>query len=141
LFLNATMPGLLLLMVVGGATLITVPYKLSELLYGDRSFVLAAITVLAFFVAYTTRFLSLILRMEDRGFAYSMSQVLAKLLLVIIVIVLAFTVTHRELYMLFSAQLGAWGIALLVFSWNTRTEWLQSFRMRIESAEVKKLLR
>jgi len=54
--------------------------ELAFLLYGVDDPLLFALTTFCVFAGYISRFLSLILRMQERGLAFSMSQVIPKAL-------------------------------------------------------------
>lgn len=139
LLLNATVPGLVIL-ALGCLLIIFAPGELSNLLYGDRSVPFAVLTIVCLLMAYVVRFLSLVLRMQDRGLAFSMSQILAKLLLLVIALTYAFAFTRRDFLMLLGAQTLAWAACFFVFAWNTRKEWLQSLRAQLDRADIRKLL-
>lgn len=62
------------------------PCTLSSLLFSENSLVLEFIVYIAILASFFLRYLSLILRMQERGLAYSMSQLLPKLLFLSIVL-------------------------------------------------------
>lgn len=77
LFKQAFAPGFLL-MVLGCIVISLIGLdKISLWLYGVSSDFLSAVSLMCFLLVFVSRFLSLILRMEDRA-AYSMSQLLPK---------------------------------------------------------------
>lgn len=75
LLVRTLTPGLLLL-ASGGIIMSLVSYDLSANTIGLAS--VNAILCVAIFLAYKSRFLSLVLRMEDKAFHYSFSQLLPK---------------------------------------------------------------
>ena len=77
LLLTCFIPGLLVLVAVGGATILF-SSDLAQILYADSDPRLYIATLCAFFASYCSRFLSLVLRMQERGWAYSSSQILPK---------------------------------------------------------------
>lgn len=137
---NSMTPGLLILCVVLVAITLLDSHLLSSLLFAKSSASDGLIVALCLIVAYLTRFLSLILRMQDRGFAYSMSQVLSKLLLLSIVLGYALFATSRDFMMLLSAQASALLLTLLVFAWNTRRDWMPALRANMQRTLVLRLL-
>lgn len=139
LLLNAMIPGLAVEMTLLGALWLLAPRALSMLLYGDPEPTYAYITICCLIVAYISRFLSLILRMQDRGFAYSMSQVLSKLLLLGIVLTYAYLPVSKNFTMLMAAQAGALTLTLLVFAWNTRGSWLPALNSKLDHAQIRRL--
>ncbi|MFX7186236.1 lipopolysaccharide biosynthesis protein, partial [Acinetobacter baumannii] len=58
---------------------------ISKWLYGIASIYLSLLSLICFIVALVARFLSLILRMQERALAFSMSQLLPKILFLIFV--------------------------------------------------------
>lgn len=140
LLLNATVPGLALL--VGVLVLIALfdPALLSQLLFGIKSAALSAITATCLVMAYLSRYLSVILRMRDRGFAYSLSQMLSKLVILLIVVGYALFTTSRTFMMLMFAQVTALGFALVAFGWTTRQDWWPSFRAKFNLLRLRRLL-
>lgn len=132
LLLNATLPGFLLMLVVLGALFAAAPTTLSHLLYDDVSVRLSLLSAGCLVVAYLSRFLSLILRMQDRGLAFSMSQLLSKALLLAIVLSYVLLPISHTFWLLLLAQGAALLLTLLVFCWNTRHDWLPALRTRLE---------
>ena len=140
LLLNATAPGLMLLSLALLVLSLFFPTALSNVLYGEDKPILALVTAGCLLIAYLSRFLSLILRMQDRGLAFSMSQLLSKGLLLAIVITYAFLPVTRNFTMLLLAQAAALLLTLLVFAWNTREDWLPALQRRLEYPLLKQLL-
>jgi O-antigen/teichoic acid export membrane protein len=140
LLLNAALPGFVIMLVALLAVMLTAPVLLSHLLFGVNTSGLGLLAASCLVVSYLSRFLSLILRMQDRGLAYSMSQVLGKLLLLCIVAGYALLLTSYSFLLLLAAQASALGITLLVFAWNTRHDWIPAFSARIEQRQLARLL-
>lgn len=139
LFLNATVPGVLLMLVTLSALLLVAPMGLAQVLYGYLSVEASLMTAACLVVAYVSRFLSLILRMENRGLAFSMSQLLGKLLLLVMVLMYARLPVARTFELLLVAQAVALLLTLLVFSWNARREWLPALRARLRVPVFRRL--
>ena len=59
---------------------------ISELMFDIPSAYLSVLVVICFIVALISRFLSLVLRMQERSIAFSMSQLLPKLLFILIIV-------------------------------------------------------
>lgn len=140
LLFNTTMPGLFLLVLALILILSVDATSVSRWLYGIESRALSAVTALCLVVAYISRFLALVLRMQDRSFAYSLSQVMPKLLLLLIIIVYALMPTGKTLMMLLLGQLLALVISLLVLGWDTRKDWAPALRSNLVIAQFKPLL-
>src|SRR5690554_488102 len=84
LFKTTLLPGLLLLMITL-AVLLSLGNVISLWLFDIDSRLLSILVSVVILSIFISRFLSLILRMKEQGLAYSMSQVLPKLLLLLII--------------------------------------------------------
>src|SRR5690554_1009855 len=79
-------PGLFLIICTYGIIYLIEPTVIAKYLYDIPSAFLSAVSILCFFLAFTSRFLSLILRMEERALAYSMSQLLPKIIFLLFIV-------------------------------------------------------
>lgn len=140
LLLNAAAPGLAILVTILIGLTAYAPDLLSSLLFDKRAVDFGLIITLCLIVVYLNRFLSLILRMQDRGFAYSMSQLLSKLLLLFIVLGYAWLATSRDFMMLLAAQASALVLTFAVFAWNTRHDWWPAVHARVDRMQVARML-
>lgn len=113
---------------------------LSLLMYGEKAGRYFWITLYCVITAFISRFLSLILRMQERGLAYSMSQIIPKLVMLLAVGVIIFAGIAREFLTLQLAFLASTATVLIVYAWNTRNEWQSSFRSKRDSEYTKQLL-
>nr|WP_295084708.1 lipopolysaccharide biosynthesis protein [uncultured Roseateles sp.] len=116
-------PGLALLLTAALALLAFWPKLLSQQMYGIESTVLSAVTLVGIIAAYLSRFSSLVLRMSERGLAFSMSQLLPKVMYIACLGLLALNTT-RHFNQLLTAQTASLVAASAIFAWNTRTAWL-----------------
>lgn len=139
LLLSCFVPGFVLLV----AAILVVLFFSSDLaftLYALADARLLWMTLLAFLVTYVSKFLSLILRMQERGWAYSVSQLLPKLLalgLILSIPAFGLSPTFHTLQGIMVVGLVA---AMAVFGWNTRADWLAALRERIVWTEMRALL-
>lgn len=133
------LPGLILLSVVLVVFLVFDGF-LSKLLFDVPSGRLSWLVALALLATFVSRFLSLILRMNERGLAFSMSNVLPKLLLLLIIVGYVLFNADKSLTNLVVAQTAAIVLVCAVFGWNTRSEWNQSFGRSIDKARLKSML-
>lgn len=133
------LPGFLLLVLI---IALTVPLgaRLSERLYSIADPRLYLVTAFAFIVSYISRFLSLILRMQERGWAYSMSQVLPKLLSLVLIGCVALLELGTDFHLLQEITFAAMLTVMAVYAWNTRREWRQAIYARVRWDEMKSLL-
>ena len=109
----------------------------SKWLYEIPSTYLSLITILCFVIALASRFLSLVLRMQERSFAFSMSQLLSKIIFLLIVINTVWLGFARDTYSLVTATTASMILAFLVFTWNTKSEWLIAIKEQININELK----
>jgi O-antigen/teichoic acid export membrane protein len=133
------MPGLLLLVLVT-FTILLLNWPVSKLLFDIDSFLLTVLVFFSIFVSFFSRFLGLILRMQERGLAYSMSQLLPKLFLLIIVLCYVYFDVEPRFHNLMIANALALMVVLLVFAWNTRKIWVLVFSTQIRKAKLNEML-
>lgn len=106
-------------------------------LYEIPSTYLSIITIICFIAALASRFLSLILRMQERSFAFSMSQLLPKIIFLFIVVNTVWLGFARDSYSLISANVASTVLAFLVFIWNTRNECLLACKEKIDIIQLR----
>lgn len=140
LFLNVIAPGLVLLLGILGVFFIFDPGLLSVALFGIHSSALSAIVAICLISAYVARFLSLILRMQSRGLTYSISQMFAPLVLLLIVLGYAIFSEQRTFLMLLIAQAMALASGLFMLGALTRPNWLPAFHERLNPLQLRSLL-
>lgn len=111
---------------------------ISKWLYEIPSTYLSIITILCFVVALISRFLSLVIRMQERALAFSMSQLLPKLLFLLIILLSVWLGFSKDTYNLITANVLSVSFVFLIFLWNTRHDWVVSFRYKIEKEQLHK---
>lgn len=124
---------LLILLSLGGA--------LSKWLLDIDSLLLSVLIASVLISTFIARFLSLILRMNERGLAYSMSQVLPKILLIVIIVSYVFFNTSKNITNLIIANVASTIFICLIFVWNTRKEWLAAVKENIDYIYLQRLLK
>lgn len=140
LLLTCFAPGFSVLILLLGATL---PFssELSLILFDSENpwlfVLLASISVLN----YISRFLSLILRLEERGWAFSASQILPKILQLALVGGIATWTIGRDFTHLAGITAISFLTVTVIYSWSTRKEWLPATNAKFQLAELKPLLR
>lgn len=122
LFKACLRPGLMLLLLVA-LTQLLVPQMLSEALFGEPDPRYSALAVLCIVSAFTTRFLSLILRMQERGLAFSLSQLLPKIGFLLVIGDIVLLASQHNLLQLLAAHTVAITGTAVALAWNTRHEW------------------
>jgi O-antigen/teichoic acid export membrane protein len=140
LFKMAILPGLILLLLTGSFFLLE-PALLSKLLFTIENSTYSQIIVLFTVLSLLSRFLSLILRMEQRGLAFSMSQVLPKIIFLAGIGVIYFWELSSDFYYLLLAHLLSIASVTLIFLFSTRNTWLKGLRYKIDWPFEKKMLR
>lgn len=134
------MPGLLLILFVYVGIYIINPTFISTWLYAIPSKYLTLMTILCFLLTFISRFLSLIVRMEERAVAYSMSQLLPKILFVLFIVGSVWFGLSKDAYNLITAHTLSITAVFLVFGWNTRLECYLAVKSKIQREEFKPLL-
>lgn len=140
LFVASLLPGLSLFIVFACVILTLIP-GLPSALFFDRasvgwSFGLLAATL----AALISRFLSLILRMQEKGLAFSLSQSLPKVLF-LIVVVGAWLFNAASFNLLLVANVGTMAAVLLAYSVMTRADWLPGVAASLDWNAMWRMLR
>lgn len=137
---KALLPGMaLLLVVVTGIFLVDA--NVSEWIFGVSEPGLGRLALLAILAAFVSRFLSLVLRMNEQGLAYSMSQVLPRLLLLAIIGGYIAFDANKSLTNLVLAQVASVILVFFAFAWNTRGEWQPAISATIDSEHLRAMLK
>lgn len=123
---SALLPGILVLLLLFSGLSLN-PGSLAYLVLGERDTVLSGVIMAALFSAFLNRFLSLILRMQTRGMAYSLSQLMPRLMMLLLVLGYSIFSTRFTL----SQLVAAWGAGLIMttvlLAGSTRSEWMTAF--------------
>jgi O-antigen/teichoic acid export membrane protein len=136
----ATLPGLATLAVLLLALLALRPGLLSQALFAVDDGTLSAIAAASILATFVSRFLSVILRMEEKGFAFSMSQVLPKLLFLALVVAYALAVPGRTFLMLVAAYTVSIVAVMFAYAWNTRHAWVPALAARLDRRRLRHLV-
>ncbi|MCU4531098.1 oligosaccharide flippase family protein [Acinetobacter sp. P1(2023)] len=110
---------------------------ISKLLYGIPSVYLSILSIICFLVALIARFLSLILRMQEKALAFSMSQLLPKILFLVFVLSVVWFGFDKNSYTLLTANALSLMAAFLVYVWNTRQDWLPAIKVKFDWQQFK----
>jgi O-antigen/teichoic acid export membrane protein len=141
LFKQSILPGLVIMLVSFAGLYLIGSEKLSIWLYGMPSQYLTVISIACFILSFISRFLSLILRMQDRAIAYSMSQLVPKLMFVIFVVSTVALGLKKDVFNLITAHALSIFSVFLIFAWNTKREWVAAIPIRLDRKQNKELLR
>jgi O-antigen/teichoic acid export membrane protein len=128
--------------IVSVLAIISVPFAahLAKLLYGQPSAALFLLTLCAGAVSFAARYLSLILRMQEKGFAFSLSQILPKALLLLTVAAQALLSVHRTALELIGASALSLSAVLILLGWQTRSDWQSAIRHPLRRDDLPHLL-
>lgn len=134
------MPGLGLLLLVS-TVLLLVPGAVSVLLFDIDSVAISALVVFCLLLSFISRFLSLVLRMQERGLAYSMSQVLPKALFLVVIGIYVLFSFGFDFSHLVTAHVISISAVTLIFAWNTRGELLTSLAQKVNKEKLIAMLK
>lgn len=129
---------ILLFVLVG---LVFSPWSLSLVLFGIDSPFLTFLLYAAFLLSFASRFLSLILRMQERGLAFSMSQVLPKLLFLLIVLIYVWLEAEAVFDNLIVANFLSLLTVFVIYAWNTHKDWLPALTATIDKTKQSQMIR
>ncbi|MDP9654121.1 UNVERIFIED_ORG: O-antigen/teichoic acid export membrane protein [Pseudomonas putida] len=133
-------PGFLLLN-VGLLLCLLVPGFISRTLFSVDSLLISLLISVCMLTSFISRFLSLILRMQENGLAFSMSQVLPKLIfLAAIGTYVLFSFGFDLLHLVIAHTLSITAVTL-IYTWNTRQELLAALQQKIDIEQLKAMLR
>jgi O-antigen/teichoic acid export membrane protein len=133
-------PGFVILVVALFAIALS-PWSVSELLFGIDSVLLSTLLYASVLLAFGSRFLSLILRMQERGLAFSVSQLLPKFLFLLIVLGYLWLGAEAVFDNLIMANFISLTAVFLVFAWNTRKDWIPALTATIDKAKQNQMIR
>lgn len=137
---RALLPGLSILLVT---LLVLLSYggTLAGWLFGLSEMHLSLLIAVAVIAAFISRFLSLVLRMNEQGLAFSMSQLLPKLVLLILISAYVWLGVDKSLTNLVLANTAASLFVCGVFAFNTRREWIAGVTATLDWQYLKQMLR
>lgn len=137
---NVVLPGFLPLVAAIGVFLFF-PEKLSFWLFDIESSLLGSLVLICLLSAFISRFLSLILRMQEKGLAFSMSQVLPKAFFLLLIGSYILSKAEFTTFQLLAAHTFSILIVCLIFAWNTRSDWIPALKASFETSQAKEMLR
>lgn len=137
---SALLPGLSLLFITL-FVLLSFGGNLAYWLFEQQEWYLSLMISIALMAAFISRFLSLVLRMNERGLAYSMSQLLPKVMLLVIIASYVLLDADKILTNLVLANTAAIVFVCLIFAFNTRREWIAGIAAPIDYQHLKMMLR
>lgn len=139
LFKISIIPGLILILIV--LLLLLSNNLISKKIFEEDSLILSVSVALIIFFSFLSRFFSLILRMNEKGLAYSMSQILPKLILIIFLIYFILCNIENSLTNLVLINLVSVGFVSLFYIWNTRKFWISENKEIINYDLLKEMIK
>lgn len=124
LFKASIVPGLVLLLLSLTLMILPWPGAISGMLFGVHEAGYSLLAGLCFVGAFALRFLSLILRLQERGLAFSLCQLLPKITFLCVIGSYVLTAEHFGLGQLLVAHAIAFTSVAVVCAWITRHDWL-----------------
>jgi O-antigen/teichoic acid export membrane protein len=115
------LPGMLLFIVIAVPGIV-LSSRISFLLFGLPNPKYFWVVLACAITAFMSRFLSLILRMQERAMAFSMSQLIPKVIFVLLIGFIVFAGFPRQFYQLQVSLLVSTIAVLLIYVWNTRKQ-------------------
>lgn len=140
LFKVVFLPGFLLISIVITFLLVS-GNTISLWLFEIDSYLLSVLVAVAILSSFSSRFLALILRMKEQGLAYSMSQLLPKCLLLLIIGGYVLFSFEKNITNLVLANVLAILFVFIIYAWNTSKEWLLGLKEKIDYQYLRDLLK
>lgn len=134
------LPGIILFAIIAVPSLV-MSEMLSEALFGASDSLYYWITLACAIAAFMSRFLSLILRMQERALAFSMSQVIPKAIFILLLGLIVLADLPREFLELQFTLLASTVAVLLIYVWNTRRQWVPALGASIDAPRLRALFR
>lgn len=136
---NAMLPGVIFLFAFLAFS-IFFSDNLSSIIFDEPNILYGLLILLLIVASYFLRFFSLILRLEEKGLAYSFSQIIPKLLLIILIGIVSLSSKND-----FSTYLAINAISIvftaLIFMFFLRHELVATFRCKASWPEIKEMFR
>jgi O-antigen/teichoic acid export membrane protein len=140
LFKLSILPGLFLLMLVSFVILI-LPFSVSVILFGIDSIQLTLLLFLGVFASFLINFLAHVIRMEERGLAFSATKIAPKMFLLILIsliLVFNFSAEFKTLMLMNTLSVV---LSLFIFAWLTRNTWVVSISKSVDLVLLKRMLK
>ena len=133
---TVVIPSTLLLVLLFACT-VFVPSSLAELIFDFRGEGVDVMLFLCLLTSFFSRYLSLVVRMQERGLAFSISQILPKLVFLLIIACYLISPITLDFFYLMLAQTISFLLTFLILAFITREEWIVSLRQRFNHDEFK----
>jgi O-antigen/teichoic acid export membrane protein len=139
LFKLSILPGLIVLTLVI-TILLVLPFSISGFLFGIDSGLLTLLLLIGVYASFFINFLTHVLRMQERGLAFSATKIAPKAFLLIFIGFIILLNITAEFKMLMIMNTLSVVVSLFVFSWMTKDTWLISISKAIDKVLLKRML-
>tara|TARA_R110000772_G_scaffold154487_1_gene265523 strand:+ start:28315 stop:29730 length:1416 start_codon:yes stop_codon:yes gene_type:complete len=139
LFKSALLPGLVLFFLVLFVWLFS-PFSIAKYLFDLENLAVELIVIFCLFMAFISRFLSLILRMQERGVAFSMSQLLPKALFLAVILGYMLTISDFTFFHLIVAHSISIIFVAMILLWGTRDTVVKAIVAKINIKKLQSML-
>ena len=139
LFKISVLPGLITLILVS-VIILVLPFSFSKLLFGIDSLLLTFLLLIGVFASFFINFLAHLIRMEERGLAFSATQITPKLFLLVFVSLIMLLNLTAEFKTLMLMNTLAVTFSLLVFAWLTKGTWVVALTKSVNITLLKRML-
>jgi O-antigen/teichoic acid export membrane protein len=140
LFKSAVFPGLSVLIIII-FFLFLLPISISEILFDLKSELILLLLILCIFLSFFSRFLSLVVRMEERALAFSLNQIFTKLFFLIFIFSAIYLLETPMFFSILTAQVFSLLLVFVFNLWLTRKTWLYIFKTYIKKSELIEMLK
>ncbi len=111
--------------------------EMASLLFGLPNKDLGVLVLLCLYASFASRYLSLVLRMQEKGLAFSMSQVLPRIFFLLLISAYFFLSVEYSTFQLFAAHTFSIIVVFLVYAWNTKSTWLDAIKQQIDFSFIR----
>lgn len=136
---EVVLPGLFILIVIF-ILVYLFSCSVSNLLFALDSALISFLVILSIVFSFISRYLSLILRMQERGGAYSVSLVMPKLIFLFLIVFFVLFKDSLFFTELIVAHFFSIFTVLALLSWNTRRVWKSALRARMNLTRLRHMI-
>lgn len=112
---------------------------LAQRLYDIKHPLLALLTFVAFLASFCARYLSLTLRMNERGLAFSLNELIPRILVALLIGIAVLTHLRPKFVHLLLIATGSAIVAVLISGWGSRVQLASAVSARITLVELRPL--
>ncbi|VEI18121.1 Polysaccharide biosynthesis protein [Serratia plymuthica] len=132
-------PGLILLF-SSFLILYFTPLSLSFALFDKDDSIVSLISAFILLACFISRFLSLVLRMQENGLAYSFSQLFPKLMtLLVIGYFFFFYINHNFIQLILANAVGYLAV-LIILLWSTYRDWIPAVKSKFDYKKMLEMM-